>query len=318
MATGVKTDTGRVRDGNEDRYLVREEQGVTLLAVADGVGGSSGGEIAADAALVELGTRFFAAPADRATSDALAEAMRDANAAVLRAAGSSGHRDAATTIVAAVVRSSEAIIANLGDSRAYLIRDGICRQLTQDHSGDVEHAITRFAGDPRGIQPDIFVESLRPDDRLLLCSDGLTRHVTPEEIAATAGSEDVRVAASALVDLANARGGEDNVTVLLHSPGRPATATIARTAGRAVAFMVFALLILVTVGGAIAVLFAVSSAPPPPSAQPTASASPTPTESASPSPSASPSASPHRRARALRGVAGGSPPAMTKGVLPLR
>ena len=289
MATGVRTDTGRVREGNEDRYLVRDERGITLLAVADGVGGSSGGEIAADAALVELGTRFFGAPADRPTSDTLAEAMRDANAAVLRAAGSSGHRDAATTIVAAAVRANEAIIANLGDSRAYLIRDGISRQLTEDHSGDLEHAITRFAGDPRGIQPDIFVESLRPEDRLLLCSDGLTRHVTPEEIAAAVGgSEDVRVAASALVDLANARGGEDNVTVLLHAPGRPAT--VARAAGRAVAFAVFALLLLVTVGGAIAVLYAVGSAPPPATATPSASASPAPT--ASPSPTLSPSPSP--------------------------
>ncbi len=292
MATGVRTDTGRVREGNEDRYLVREEQGVTLLAVADGVGGSSGGEIAADAALAELAIRFFGAPTDRASSDALAEAMRDANAAVVRAAGSSGHRDAATTIVAVVVRANEAIIGNLGDSRAYLIRDGICRQLTEDHTGAMEHAITRFAGDPRGIQPDIFVESLRPADRLLLCSDGLTRHVTPEEIARAASGEDVRVAASALVDLANARGGQDNVTVLLHAPGRPAT--VARTAGRAAAFVVFALLILVTVGGAIAVLFAVSSAPPPASARPSVSASPTPTESASASasPSPSPSASP--------------------------
>lgn len=302
MATGVRTDTGRVRDGNEDRYLVREGRGVTLLAVADGVGGSSGGEIAADAALAELGTRFFGASADRATSDALAEAMRDANAAVLRAAGSSGHRDAATTIVAAAVRAQEAIIANLGDSRAYLIRDGACRQITEDHAGAMEHAITRFAGDPRGIQPDIFVESLRPDDRLLLCSDGLTRHVTPDEIAQAAGGADLRVAANALVDLANARGGQDNITVLLHAPSRPAT--VARAAGRAVAFVVFAVLILVTVGGAIAVLFAASTvaptAAPSPTAfpSPSASASPSATESPTPSPSStesptpSPSASP--------------------------
>jgi protein phosphatase len=290
VATGVKTDVGRVREGNEDRYLVREEREITLLAVADGVGGSSGGEIAADAALAALGVRFFGAPPDRATSDALAEAIRDANAAVLRAAGASGHRDAATTIVAAAVRANEAIIANLGDSRAYLIRDGVCRQLTEDHSGPIEHAITRFAGDPRGVQPDIFVENLRPDDRLLLCSDGLTRHVTPEEIASTVGHEDVRVAANALVDLANARGGQDNITVLLHAPRQPAG--IARAAGRAAAFVVFALLILVTVGGAIAVLFAASSAVPPASARPSAIASPTPTETPSPSPSPSQSPSP--------------------------
>jgi PPM family protein phosphatase len=271
---------------------VREEGETVLLAVADGVGGSSGGEVAADAALAELGTRFFAAPPDRATSDALAEAMRDANAAVLRAAGSSGHRDAATTIVAAAVRGGEAIVANLGDSRAYLIRDGVCRQLTEDHSGQMEHAITRFAGDPRGIQPDIFVEGLRADDRLLLCSDGLTRHVTAEEIAKAVSGEDLRVAASALVDLANARGGQDNVTVVLHAPGRPAR--VARTAGRAVAFAVFALLILVTVGGAIAVLYAVSTAPPGTTAAPSASvtAAPSPTETATPSPSVTPTASP--------------------------
>ena len=290
MATGVRTDTGRIREGNEDRYLVREERGVTLLAVADGVGGSSGGEIAADAALAELGTAFFRAPADRPTSDALAEAMRDANAAVLRAASTSGHRDAATTMVVAAVRAQEAVVANLGDSRAYLIRDGVCRQLTQDHSGEMEHAITRFAGDPRGIQPDIFVEALRPDDRLLLCSDGLTRHVTPEEIASTTSREDVRVAANALVDLANARGGQDNITVLLHAPVRPSS--VARVAGRAVAFAVFSLLILVTVGGAIAVLFAASTATPSASPSPILSPSPTPTESPSPSPTETPTPSP--------------------------
>lgn len=287
MTTGVRTDTGRVREGNEDRYLVREERGVTLLAVADGVGGSSGGEIAADAALVELGLRFFAAPPDRATSDALAEAMRDANAAVLRAARDTGHRDAATTIVAAALRGEGAVIANLGDSRAYLIRDGVSRQLTEDHSGEMQHAITRFAGDVRGIQPDIFVESLRPDDRLLLCSDGLTRHVTREEIAKVASGQDVRTAANALVDLANARGGQDNITVLLYQPGRPATVT--STTGRAASFVVFALLILVTVGGAVAVLFAASSVPPSSSARPSPStASPTPTESGAPSASPSP------------------------------
>jgi hypothetical protein len=155
----------------------------------------------------------------------------------------------------------------------------------------MEHAITRFAGDPRGVQPDVFVESLRPDDRLLLCSDGLTRHVTPEEIASAVTGADVRDAASALVDLANARGGQDNITVVLHAPGRPAP--IARTASRAAAFAVFALLILVTVGGAVAVLFAASTAvPPSTSAQPSrVTPSPAATETASPSPTPEPSPS---------------------------
>ena len=172
-----------------------------------------------------------------------------------------------------------------------MIRDGVSRQLTEDHSGEMQHAITRFAGDVRGIQPDIFVESLRPDDRLLLCSDGLTRHVTPEEIAKAASGQEVRSAANALVDLANSRGGQDNITVLLYAPTRPATVTSA--AGRAAAFVVFALLILVTVGGAVAVLFAASSVPPSSSPRPSPpTASPTPTESATPSPSPSPTPSP--------------------------
>ncbi|HKY52169.1 MAG TPA: hypothetical protein VJP45_13010, partial [Candidatus Limnocylindria bacterium] len=128
-----------------------------------------------------------------------------------------------------------------------------------------------------------FVEALRPDDRVLLCSDGLTRHVDPEEIATAASGEDVRVAATALVDLANARGGQDNITVLLHAPGQPASAT--RTAGRAAAFALFALLILVTVGGAIAVLYAVGTAP---SATARPSVSPSPTDSPTPSPTFSP------------------------------
>src|SRR5207247_10632069 len=162
---------------------------------------------------------------------------------------------------------------------------------------EMAHAITRFAGDVRGIQPDIFVESLRLTDRLVLCSDGLTRHVTPEEIAKATSGEDVRTAANALVDLANARGDQDNITVLAHAPTR--AATVASTTGRAAAFIVFALLILVTIGGAVAVLFAASSVPPSSSARPSSlTASPTATESRAPTPTPSltlepsPSASP--------------------------
>jgi protein phosphatase len=279
-----------VREGNEDRFLVREQRGTLLLAVADGVGGSSGGEVAADAALNELGTRFFAASADRAPSDALAEAIREANAAVLRTAESSGQRDAASTLVALAIRGGEATVANLGDSRAYLVRDGECRQLTQDHSGAMAHAITRFVGDPRGVQPDVFVETLRDGDRLLLCSDGLTRHVTSEEIARTVARDDPQVAADALVDLANARGGQDNVTVVLHAPATR-RALVPLPGGGAVALALFVLLLLVTVGGTFAVLIASRPATTPiPSAAPTAEPSPTPT--ATPSATETPTGSP--------------------------
>ncbi|MEK7863863.1 MAG: protein phosphatase 2C domain-containing protein [Chloroflexota bacterium] len=248
---------GRVRDGNEDRSVVREDRGTLLLAVADGVGGSAGGEIAADAAVVALADRFFSAPGDRTLEDRLADAIRDANTAVLKAAASSGNSQAASTLVAAAVRQDHLVVANLGDSRAYLVRDGVSRQLTEDHSGDLQHAITRFVGDPRGVQPDVFVEDLRPSDRLVLCSDGLTRHVSPEEIAtAVAASADIDAAAGALIDMANARGGEDNVTVVLYV-AREAS-RIWRPSRRALAFGIFVALVLVVVIGAFAVLFSLA------------------------------------------------------------
>ncbi len=212
-----------MREGNEDRYVVREERSTVLLAVADGVAGEAGGEIAAQAAVTELAERFFAAPRDRALGDALAEAAREANGAVLRAAKDSGNPGAASTLVAAAIRGDEAVIANLGDSRAYLVRTGASRQITEDHSGDSANAITRFVGDERGVQPDVYAETLAAGDRLVLCSDGLTRHVADEEIAAAVSAGGPQAAVDRLVDLALVRGGEDNVTVVLYAPrDRPA------------------------------------------------------------------------------------------------
>src|SRR5207245_5937570 len=121
----------------------------------------------------------------------------------------------------AATRGREAAVANLGDSRAYLIRAAVVRQLTTDHSGEATSSITRFVGDPRGVQPDIFVETLQPGDRIVLCSDGLTRHVTDAEIAATMTEAPAR-AADALVALARSRGGEDNITVIVYAARRPA------------------------------------------------------------------------------------------------
>ena len=200
---------------------MREEPRATLLAVADGVAGQAGGEIASAAAVEALAQKFFSAPRNTLPADALGAAMRETNDAVLGAAGTSGQAGAASTLVAAVVLKSEAVIANLGDSRAYLIRDGKTRLLTSDHSGPAPSSVTRFVGDPRGAQPDVFVEELEPGDRLLLCSDGLTRHVGDDEIASLAAGRDLERSADALVARARERGGEDNITVVLHAtPGR--------------------------------------------------------------------------------------------------
>ena len=228
------------------------------MAVADGVGGAPGGEIAADAAVVALGERFFHAPPELTIEERLADAIREANTAVLRAAESSGKTSAASTLVAAAVRDGRAVIANLGDSRAYVVRDGAPRQITDDHSGSLAHGITRFVGDPRRVQPDVFVEDLRVGDRLVLCSDGLTRHVEPAEIASRVASEDIESAADDLVALTNSRGGEDNVTVILYAARR--RSRMPHPSRRALAFGIFVALVVLVVGGALAVLL--SLAPP--------------------------------------------------------
>jgi protein phosphatase len=256
---------------------------MTLIAVADGVGGEAGGDVASTVA-VEALARSFAAPSFRGSArTALGDAVQQANAAVLEAAKDERFPRAATTLVAAAIRGREAAVANLGDSRAYLIRGRAIRQLTTDHGGEEASSITRFLGDPRGVQPDIFVETLRPADRLVLCSDGLTRHVTPEEIAVRMALEPAR-AADALVALAKARGGEDNITVIVYAARPPAVS-------RALAgTLILALLILVAIAGAMGALLATPVPAPARSASPNASAPERP--SASPGVAPPPSAAP--------------------------
>jgi len=248
-----------VRDGNEDRFVIREDGGLVLLAVADGVGGGPGGEIAAEAAVNELAGRFFAAPRTQPIAERLGDAMREANTAVLKAAEASSKPSAATTLVAGVVDGRSLVIANLGDSRAYLVRDGASRQITEDHAGTVEHGITRFVGDSRGVQADVFMEELQAGDRLVLCSDGLTRHVPDGDIASTVRGADLDQAATALVDLAKSRGGEDNITVVLYATRRTFGLADLR---HNIVNLVLALLVAGVVVGAIAALVFASGAYP--------------------------------------------------------
>lgn len=280
----ARSDTGRVRDRNEDRWLARRYAGTVLLAVADGVGGSSGGDVASGLTVETLAATFATPSSRRNTRSGLALGIQRANEAVLRRGAALGHPQAASTLVAAAIRGHEACIANVGDSRAYLVRHGTARQITTDHAGDAEGSITRFVGDPRGVQPDIFVETLESGDRLVLCSDGLTRHVADAEIAAAATAADPARAAETLVDMANARGGLDNVTVVIY-PAQPR-----RTTGAGIGTAILVGLLLVGVAGALAAAVIGTSpgtAPP----LPTASASPTATEGPTPAPSPPPSPS---------------------------
>jgi serine/threonine protein phosphatase PrpC len=269
----ARTDPGLVRERNEDRWLAREYAGVTLIAVADGVGGEAGGDVASTAAIEGL-AKGFVPPGFRDSGRlALGDAVQKANVAVLAASKGEGLPRAATTLVAAAIRGREAAVANLGDSRAYMIRGTVIRQVTADHSGDRASSITRFLGDPRGVQPDIFVETLQPRDRLVLCSDGLTRHVTDAEIGSAMASDPAR-AAEALVALARSRGGDDNITVIVYAARKPAVS-------RALAgTLILALLILVAIAGTLGALLATPVLAPAPTTPPVES--PSPSASASP------------------------------------
>jgi serine/threonine protein phosphatase PrpC len=204
--------------------------------------------VASAAAVDAVASAFEFRAAD--TAAALASAMRTANDAVLRVAEESAKPNAASTMVAAATRGRHLAVANLGDSRAYLVRDGAARQVTADHAGATPNSITRFLGDPRGVAPDVFVEMLRRQDRLVLCSDGLTRHVSAEEIATLSAGRPDR-AAKALVDLANERGGEDNVTVVIYAP------TWRRFAPRFGVVLLLALVLVAVIMAAAAMLFSV-------------------------------------------------------------
>jgi PPM family protein phosphatase len=231
LSSFAGTDVGQVRSGNEDSYLC----GRTVFAVADGLGGHQGGEVASAAAvepLAALDGREFAEPGEAA--QALAAAIREANSAILdRASGDPGLWGMGTTVTAAAVAGDRYLqLVHVGDSRAYLLRDGTLDQLTTDHTvvGELvrrgrltpEQAavhpersiLTRAVGlDPRVLVDTPDPLELRPGDQVLLCSDGLTEAVPDSRIAEllAAGGDACR----ALIDAANAAGGPDNISVVL-------------------------------------------------------------------------------------------------------
>jgi PPM family protein phosphatase len=232
IASAGATDVGRVRDSNEDAILLRD----SVFAVADGMGGHLAGEIASATALkpVEaLEGRVFRD--STAAVEALRSAVVSANETVSELADKEpSYRGMGTTLTAALVEGRRLHLAHVGDSRAYLLRDGRFSQLTDDHTL-VQHLvdegqITREEATKHpqrsiitraiGVSPVIDVDSmsleLQPGDQLLLCSDGLTGAVDDETIhRVLLEMEDIDVAVDHLVELANANGGHDNITVLL-------------------------------------------------------------------------------------------------------
>ena len=226
IRAGVATDIGRVREGNEDSFLIEPP----LYAVADGMGGHRGGEVASQLAL-ETVERMF-----REGHGTLEEQIREANRAVFaRSAEDRSVAGMGTTLTAALVREGQVHLAHVGDSRAYLLRAGALRQLTRDHTlvdrmlraGEISEAeaevhphrnvLTRVVG----TEPDVSVDErdvgLLEGDRLVLCSDGLTNMVTEDQIQAIleATPTNPQEAADRLVRAANRAGGVDNITVVV-------------------------------------------------------------------------------------------------------
>ena len=236
------TDVGLKRDHNEDSYLCNE--GLGLYAVADGMGGHLGGERASRLA-VEILEREIEKEISRLREDSPAGSAHPAAAAMraaTRLAATAIFEEAqqrpelngmGTTLTAAFFHGEQVSICHVGDSRAYLYRDGRARQVTEDHSwvqqqiragliapedaivSRFRNVITRSVGFEPEVEPDLVTLPVELGDCLLLCSDGLSNYLSEEEIGASLTGHYYTGAGPALIDLANERGGDDNITCVL-------------------------------------------------------------------------------------------------------
>jgi PPM family protein phosphatase len=230
---GAMTDMGRMRKNNEDRYLIAGR----LAAVADGMGGHRAGEVASAIAMEELATLEHAGPwpTPAEAGEALRAVFLAANRRIREvAAKDSEFEGMGTTLVALLEDGDSVHLANVGDSRAYLLRNGELSQVTVDHTlvqelidegrlrpDEAERhpqrsIITRALGVESDVEVDLFTYKLLPGDRLLLCSDGLSGVVDEQRIRNVMLREhEPQRAAEKLVAMANEGGGPDNITVVV-------------------------------------------------------------------------------------------------------
>jgi serine/threonine protein phosphatase PrpC len=234
LRAAARTDVGRKRAANEDRYALAPELGLYL--VADGMGGHRAGQVASElAAEATLAALRTLEAAEASLTDKLRYAVAAANRAVFASARARPERTGmGTTLVALLAARGRVALAHVGDSRAYLIRGGRIRQLTDDHSLVAElvrrreisphdarghphrHVLTRALGVRRSVEADLAELTPAGDDHFVLCSDGLTGHVDDAEIAcAVAAESDLDAVCARLIELANSRGGDDNITIAL-------------------------------------------------------------------------------------------------------
>ena len=238
MKIAYASDTGRMRAENQDYVSVFINQsGAQLAIVADGVGGQNGGDVAATMAVSHIGNQWQQSTIStvETAKQWLIEQVNNENDTIVKTAQRYRTLNGmATTLVIAVILANQLIIANIGDSRAYVIRQRQMRQLTVDHNLANEllqegaitedeavthpgrHLITRQLGVTDDSKPDLFAIILYPDDYVLMTTDGMPKHVSDENILQTVlSANDIADAVTKLITNTNNAGGSDNVTVLI-------------------------------------------------------------------------------------------------------
>ncbi|MBA3393383.1 MAG: serine/threonine-protein phosphatase [Deltaproteobacteria bacterium] len=244
------SDVGRARETNEDafeitdlengqaidadrvaRYIDVADHGV-LLALSDGMGGRQAGEVASALVLESLRTAL-SDPEQKSVKDKLEDAVLRANRAVLNTAKIAQNHGMAATLTAVLVHGTEAYITEVGDSRAYLLREGRLRQITRDQSlvqlmvdsgamtpaeakrSPNRNVVLQAVGLKNELRVAIARLALRAKDRFLLCSDGVTNLVSDGELRDIMTDSDPRMACETMIALANERGGDDNETAIV-------------------------------------------------------------------------------------------------------
>jgi serine/threonine protein phosphatase PrpC len=253
VGVGNLSDPGQVRELNEDYFGTPEtmeisldlvEQKGRLYAVADGMGGHAAGEVASQQAIFTLFREYYASPCAEIVKR-MAEAIEAANVEVHAQASSDRAKTGmGTTLVAAVLKGDDLYVANVGDSRAYLVREQSIEQITKDHSWVNEQVqagiiteqearehlyrniITRSLGTKPNVDIDFFQRKVHPGDVLVLCCDGLSNEVEDTEITRIVSATDPQEAVQKLIDLANQRGGPDNITAIVVKIGEAVKAPL--------------------------------------------------------------------------------------------
>ncbi|KFI34401.1 protein phosphatase [Peptococcaceae bacterium SCADC1_2_3] len=234
MKWSQATETGLVRKQNEDNFCICPDIG--LFAIADGMGGHQAGEIASRLATQKLADfirTYLEFCSDQETL--LTKGMQEINHQIyLISQQNKRYQGMGTTLTAALIQNNHLYLAHIGDSRLYLLRQEQIKQLTEDHtvvqnlvtSGTItadqarthpkRHILTRALGIDSNVKAEISQINLKAQDKILLCTDGLTNYVTPEEIHHLVNkAAEVKQAVHNLTEMALERGGADNITVIL-------------------------------------------------------------------------------------------------------